>query len=200
MLADIIEQHSACVALKMCYDTLLVARSIDFACGLSVQPDAAFALIGITVATQLCVVEPIELWIFDVQSRLQVTYAETFLAYFAYGRLATVCLLCLIESGTDMELAVGSKRDVVPACIAVVHLVEHHAIGEQIQLWRFSLHIKFLYLCGKRGQHVFVYLKVIILKTLNVRDDYVQTAHLPNNGHQETVSVKQIRFGCTKNV
>ena len=170
MLADIIEQHTACVALKMCYDTLLVARSIDFACGLSVQPDAAFALICITVATQLCMVAPIELRIFDIQSRLQVTYAETILAYFAYGHLAAVCLLCMIESGTDIELAVGSKRDVFPACIAVVHLVEHHAVGEKIQLWRFPLHIQFLYLFGKRGQHVFVYLKVIILKTFNITE------------------------------
>ena len=68
MLADIIEQHSACVALKMCYNALLVARSIDFASSLPVQPDATFALIGITVATQLCVVEPIELRIFNIQS------------------------------------------------------------------------------------------------------------------------------------
>ena len=135
MPADIVQQKSACITLKMGYNTLLVARSVHFTSRFSVQPDTTFALIGVTVAAQLSVVEPIELRIFDVQSRLQVTYAETFLAYFAYGRLAAVCLLCMIESGTDIELAVGSKRDVFPACIAVVHLVEHHAVGEQIQLW-----------------------------------------------------------------
>ena len=83
MLADIVQQQSACVALKMGYNALLVARSVHFISRFSIQPDATFALIGITVAAQLSVVEPIKLRIFDVQSRLQITYAETFLAYFA---------------------------------------------------------------------------------------------------------------------
>lgn len=60
VFADVVKQHSASIALQMRRHALLMARRVYLAGCLPIQPYATLALIGIAVAAQRCMVEPIQ--------------------------------------------------------------------------------------------------------------------------------------------
>ena len=108
MFANIVQQRPARIAFQVCRHTLLVTWSIDFVCCLSVQPNAAAALIGITLAAERGMVQLVEWSVLDVQTAFQITCAESFLTLFSDGFLTAIFLLCVIESGADIKLAIRS--------------------------------------------------------------------------------------------
>ena len=50
----------------------------------------------------------------------------------------TIVGVAVVESRTEVKLAVGCQRDVLHARVAVVGLGEHHAVRQQVQLRRAS--------------------------------------------------------------
>ena len=130
MLADIEQELTAGIALKVGNHTLFVARGIHLVSSFAVEPHAAFALIGIAAAAERSMVEAVELLVLDVKTMLKIADAELCLA-----ESKVLIVTREIERRTDVEASVGRERNVLHAGVAIVHLVEHHAVGEQVQLW-----------------------------------------------------------------
>ena len=96
----------------------------------------------------------------------------------------TVSLILIIESWTHIELAIRSQCDVCIACPAVVHFLQHHAVGEKIQLRAFPVYIYTFNLFSKGIKDSFVFFKVIIIKGVHVCDYDVDSLCLCNNAIQ----------------
>ena len=104
-----------------------MAWRINFESHFAVKPDTTLALVGIAMAADRSILQLVELLVLDVKPMLKVADA--------------VLLVFIVESWADIELPIGSKRDSRVACSAVVHLLEHHAVGKKVQLWRFAFNV-----------------------------------------------------------
>ena len=127
MLANVMQQLPTGITFQMSHHTLLMAWRIDFQSSLSIKPHTTLTLPGIAVAADWSVVKLIELLILDVKPIFQI--ADIF------------CLVFIIEGWTDIELSVWCQRNARISCPTIVHLREHHAVSEQIQLWCFPINI-----------------------------------------------------------
>ena len=85
-------QVTTLIPLQMRHYTLLMARGVHLQRQLAIQPDATFTLVSITMATDRCMVKPIELRIPHIQSIVQTFHR--------------ISVFRKIEGGTYIEVAI----------------------------------------------------------------------------------------------
>ena len=156
-------------------------RCVHLKRGLAVKPHAAAALVCVALAAERSVVEPVQLGVLYVEAAVKA----------AYG----VSVVAQVERGADIKLAVWGERYVGLPCPAVVHLVEHHAVGQDVQLRRLAPGIHPFNVFCQTGQHVFVFGEVIIRKCFHVRQHNVQACGIFQQIHDGVMPCEHFLLG-----